>query len=64
MRCRWRLDRAGHLFGSAGGGRTLVEPSLSFFCVIFITKIEWDLKLNMFCQYIYLWMYAVPAADL
>ena len=23
-----------------------------------------DLSLNMFCQYIYLWMYVIPAADL
>ena len=23
-----------------------------------------DLPLNMFCQYIYLWMYVIPAADL
>ena len=23
-----------------------------------------DLALNMFCQYIYLWVYAIPAADL
>ena len=22
------------------------------------------LKLNMFCQYIHLWMYVIPAADL
>ena len=25
---------------------------------------EYDLALNMICQYIYLWMYATPAADL
>ena len=43
------------------GGGSIFWPNSSSSGEVFIRST--DLALNMFCQYIYLWMYVIPAAD-
>ena len=42
-----------------GGGRHHLRPEY-----VLVHRVDRYLELNMFCQYIYLWMCVIPAADL